>query len=152
MTEIRYMNRPEAKAYLEWTYAAPYEFYNIPAAEHAAEMDEIFAEDGDDYYSALDGDALIGMYEYSFPEGVMEIGLGLAPEYTGAGRGRGFVQDGIAFGRQRYHYAGPITLEVAAFNARARHLYEALGFKEMGTREADAYGTPVTFVKMQLDQ
>lgn len=152
MTEIRYMNRPEAKAYLEWTYAAPYEFYNIPAVEHATEMNNIFADDGDDYFSVLEGDNLIGMYEYAFPEGVMALGLGLAPEYTGSGRGRAFVQGGIDFGRQRYHYAGPITLEVADFNARARHLYAALGFKETGTRDADAYGTPVTFVKMQLNK
>lgn len=152
MTEIRYMNRPEAKAYLDWVYPAPYEFYNIPAEVHATEMDNIFAEDGEDYYSVLENDELIGMYEYAFPSGVMEIGLGLAPAYTGAGRGRTFVQAGIAFGRQRYHYAGPVTLEVADFNARARHLYEALGFKPTGTRTAEAYGTPVTFVQMRLDQ
>ncbi|KRN25284.1 GNAT family N-acetyltransferase [Lacticaseibacillus camelliae] len=152
MTEIRYMNRPEAKAYLDWVYPAPYEFYNIPAEVHATETDNIFAEDGEDYYSVLENDELIGMYEYAFPSGVMEIGLGLAPAYTGAGRGRAFVQAGIAFGRQRYHYAGPITLEVAAFNARARHLYEALGFTPTGTRKAEAYGTPVTFVQMSLDQ
>ena len=152
MTEIRYMNRPEAKEYLQWNYPVPYEFYNIPAAAHVDEMANIFADDGDDYYSVLEDDTLIGMYEFSFPDGVLELGLGLAPEYMGAGRGRDFVQQGIDFARSRYHYAGPITLEVADFNARARHVYDELGFKQIGMRDANAYGTPVTFIKMQLDK
>ena len=150
---IRYMNRPEALAYLNWAYPAPDTFYNTPKDAQPAVMDEIFADDGADYYSVLEGgdETLVGMYEFSFPDGIMTIGLGLAPAYTGQGRGHQFVLDGIAFGRQRYHYAGPVRLEVADFNARARHLYESLGFKTTGQRAAESFGQPVTFIQMQLD-
>lgn len=148
--DIHPMNQEEARAYLNWQYPAPYTFYNIPAADQAEELQAIFADNQDDYFAVSDGERMIGMYEYSFSDGMMEFGLGLRPELTGHGRGLQFAQAGLDFGRKHYAYRGPITLLVADFNQRARHLYQQLGFFEVGQEQANAYGTPVTFVRMQL--
>lgn len=148
---IEPMSRDHASEYIGWEYASPYEFYNIPLSCFDEAMDEISGDNGMDYYSVLDEDAvLFGMFEFSFPDGIMEIGLGIRPECCGKGNGRNFVKKCISFGREKYAYSGKIRLTVADFNSRAIHLYRSVGFCETERRISLSFGSPVTFVVMEL--
>jgi len=148
---IEVMSHEHALEYIGWSYAPPYEFYNIPPTGFEEALEEIQGDNGMDFYSVLDEDgALFGMYEYSFSDEIMEIGLGIRPDKCGRGHGKNFVMRCISFGREKYSYAGVIRLKVAQFNARAMHLYRSIGFKEVGREEALSFGAPVVFIVMDL--
>ena len=94
---------------------------------------------------------LIGYYAYSFASGVMWIGFGLKPEWTGRGMGIGFVRAGIAFGVETFGYRGDhIMLAVAAFNQRAIRVYERLGFQAVETYMQKTNGGGYEFIKMKM--
>ena len=147
---IELMSREHALEYIRWEYAPPYEFYNVPASGFEETMDEILGDSGMDYYSVLDADGLLfGMYEYSFHDGIMEIGLGIRPELCGKGNGKDFVNRCISFGREKYSYSGIIRLMVAEFISRAIHIYHSLGFVKTDRKQRLSFGTLVTFVVME---
>lgn len=150
-SDIVPMDGARAREYLAWEYPPPYAFYNTPPHALAQALAEIEEDNGMDFYAVLDDTgAMVGMFEYKFPAGVMEIGLGLVPEGCGQGLGAAFVRRCVEYGRQRYGYGGPITLRVADFNQRSIKLYTRLGFVETARKQADCYGAPVTFIHMVL--
>lgn len=139
---ITRMNRPEAIEYLAWQYPDP--AFNIPESTWRQQMRDIFADDGDDYYSGYDGDDFIGIFAFAFPDGILQMRLALAPDYCGHGLGREFAQAGIAYAKRRFHYHERIEAAVAADNARAIRLFKALGFVQTGpsARETAAGTAP----------
>lgn len=149
--QIQRMSPARAQEYISWEYAPPDTFYNIAPEGRKESLKEIFDDNGMDFYVVLQDDGtLFGIYVYSFPEGVMEIGLGISPALCGQGKGTAFVQHCISFGREQYAYQGAIRLRVARFNTRAIHLYRKIGFREVRRTETVSFGTPVTFVIMEL--
>lgn len=120
---ITRMSRPEAAEYLAWQYPDPTE--NIEEADWADQLDDIFADNGEDYYAVYDGDTFIGMVAYAFPEGYLTFDAKLAPEFEGHGFDQAFLQAGIDFARERFHYHDRIDVTAVA---RAVAVYEALGF------------------------
>lgn len=145
------MTREHANESFYWHYDTPYEFYNTPLQHYNENMSEIFDDNGTDFFAALDDeDQLFGTFDFSFPDGMMEIGLGIRPQDTGKGYGREFVRRCIAFGQAHYGYEGAVRLRVADFNARAIRLYTSLGFVETGREQALSHGNPVVFVCMEL--
>lgn len=153
MAHIVKMTTQHAATYLDWRYPEPYTFYNFPVSVSRTELLNELSTSTNDYYAILDDhENLFGIYEYQFHNGILEIGFGIRPEDTGKGYDKQFVQQCIAFGQQRYHYFGKITLKVANFNDRAIYLLQQLGFKKTGEREARSFGTPVTFIQMALIQ
>ena len=150
--QIQQMSRDHAIESIHWTYLHPYTFYNTPDDAFDEALCEIMENKGMDYYSVLDETGrLFGLFEYSFDGGVMEIGLGICPAQCGKGNGKAFVLRCIAFGRETYAYAGKIRLMVSDFNARAIHLYRSLGFVETDRLESMSFGTPGTFIVMEME-
>jgi ribosomal-protein-alanine N-acetyltransferase len=80
---------------------------------------------------------------------VLEIGLGLPPDLTGRSLGLAFFRAGIDFARRRFQ-PKRIILAVAAFNDRARIVYERAGFRVVGrhVRHFDRWGD-VEFIDME---
>ena len=73
-SEITSMTPAQATEIVRWQYPSPYEFYNTPESALDESLKEIIDDNGMDYYAVLDeSGALFGMYEYSFPEGFIEI-------------------------------------------------------------------------------
>jgi RimJ/RimL family protein N-acetyltransferase len=132
---------PELDEIAGWRYEPPYDFYD---------GDQEIVESPDRYYAARDenGD-VVGFYYFESRGGLLEYGLGLRPDLTGRGLGLDFVRRGVEFGRRRFHPAR-VVLSVAAFNERARIVYERAGFRTTGrhVRTFTRWGD-VEFVDME---
>ncbi|CAG9607348.1 GNAT family N-acetyltransferase [Pseudoneobacillus rhizosphaerae] len=131
------MTESYAKEILLWQYDSPYDFYNNELTDES--LKELM---NDTYLAVIDETKqLTGYYctgisaivpagnEYgAYNESMIDIGLGLKPELTGAGRGGSF----LAFILQNIENANiqclPLRLTVASFNKRAIKLYENVGF------------------------
>jgi ribosomal-protein-alanine N-acetyltransferase len=126
-----------------WRYEPPYDFYN---------GDEEPVLNPERFFEALSAEgSLVGFYYFEEKGAALEIGLGLRPDLTGQGLGLEFFRAGVDFGRRRFRPEG-IILAVAAFNERARIVYERAGFRVLGrhVRHFDRWGD-VEFVDMEED-
>jgi ribosomal-protein-alanine N-acetyltransferase len=144
-----------------WSYPPPYDFYDLAAdpADREAFLDPDSWPDRTYAVREAGGDrTLVGFV--SFTPGAettdgdagtesVEIGLGMAPDRTGAGEGAQFVTAGVAFAQGKFDPA-ELTLGVAAFNERAIRVYEAVGFEECGRFDQETNGDVYEFVGMRL--
>jgi RimJ/RimL family protein N-acetyltransferase len=135
---IRPLTRPEARQILSWRYDAPYDFYNPPVTSAPDIVLDRFVSPENAFHSirdelnrfvgfcsfGLDGRVLGGIY----PEGPLDLGLGMRPEETSRGKGRAFFQAIVDFAWGTYQ-PNSLRLSVAQFNERAIRVYESLGFE-----------------------
>jgi RimJ/RimL family protein N-acetyltransferase len=150
------MTLADAAAIARWRYEPPYDRYDLPEADLegwlAAALDR-----ANGYQAARSGDDLVGFCcfgpdarvpggEYG-GEGVLDVGLGLRPDLTGRGLGRGFVGAVLALA-ERERAPTTFRLTVAAFNRRAIRVYEALGFRTIGRFSRAAAGALEEWVQM----
>jgi RimJ/RimL family protein N-acetyltransferase len=103
-----------------WRYPPPYDFYDGDG--EPVLNPERFFEARDD-----DGE-LVGFYYFEPKPPDLDYGLGLRPDLVGGGRGLEFFLAGLAFARESYE-PRQVYLHVAAFNERARKVYERAGFR-----------------------
>jgi [ribosomal protein S18]-alanine N-acetyltransferase len=134
---ITKMTEDFAKEILLWQYDSPYDFYNNELTDESlkellnntylAVVDETKQLTG--YYCTGISAIVPAGKEYgAYNENMIDIGLGLKPELTGAGRGGGFltfILQNIEDGKIE---SLPLRLTVATFNKRAIKLYENVGF------------------------
>lgn len=123
-----------------WRYPPPYDFYD-------GDADPVLNPER--FFEARDESGeLVGFYYFESKEPDLDYGLGLRPDLTGQGLGREFFLAGLAFAHERFRPAN-VYLHVAAFNERARRLYERVGFREVSThvRTFERFGD-VPFVTM----
>lgn len=135
---FRPLEATDARAILSWRYEGPYAIYN-PQPPDLAVAVAILIDPANAYFAACDEPgALIGFCcfgtdaqvpggDYTDPA-ALDIGLGLRPDLTGAGRGLPFLLAVLALGRERF---APVRfrLTVAAFNERAQKVYARAGFR-----------------------
>ncbi|WP_214742271.1 GNAT family N-acetyltransferase [Exiguobacterium sp. s48] len=132
----RPMTREWAGQIQEWTYGAPYDFYNQPPSEEG--IAELMT-----YQAIVAEHELIGFYcigvaaqvpnsTYLYSSDFTDIGLGLRPDLTGQGYGKSFVTYIVERAMERRK---PLRLTVASFNERAIHLYETVGFRTITSFE-----------------
>lgn len=144
---IRPMGQADAEAVADWHYEAPYDFYDFRAdPEDLEEILDDARRAGD--YHAVDRDGeLAGFFSFKKHGDVLEIGLGLRPDLTGARLGGPFVEAGLAFART--HFAPrELMLDVATFNDRARVVYERAGFRAGHVWVHETGQGPVEFLRM----
>ncbi|WP_043932663.1 GNAT family N-acetyltransferase [Bacillus sp. EB01] len=133
------MNEQFAYEILYWHYEPPYDFYNSDPSPEG--MKELFENT---YVVLVDENGnLVGFYckgpaaqvpagrEFkAYPEGFIDVGLGMNPKLTGRGFGKeffSFILNDISL----EHPGCTFRLTVAAFNLRAITLYRKEGFKEI---------------------
>ena len=137
--QVAPLSRDHAADICTWRYPAPYDCYDMTAAD----PDELLQPELG-FHSVLAGDQLIGFRSYG-PDGqvpgwdydgrALDTGGGLRPELVGLGIGRLAISAGLAFGRS--HFAPPaFRVTVATFNARALHTLRTLGFEPIGQFDA----------------
>ncbi|WP_339315349.1 GNAT family N-acetyltransferase [Paenibacillus sp. FSL R10-2734] len=144
------MSESAAKDILSWRYDPPYDFYNNEQTPEA--ISEMLAES---YFSVFDDNKkLVGFFcvgssgqvpneFYTYSQGLIDIGLGMRPEFTGQGKGTLFFTAVLSqidkmFGKSSKR------LTVAKFNDRAIRLYERSGF----SREAEFVKGNTAFIVM----
>jgi RimJ/RimL family protein N-acetyltransferase len=127
-----------------WRYPPPYDFYD--GDSEPVLNPERFFEARDEQ-----GD-LVGFYYFEPKSPDLDYGLGLRPDLTGQGLGRDFFAAGLAFARVRFR-PRRVFLHVAAFNERARRVYERAGFRVVSShvRTFDRFGD-VEFLTMAEGQ
>ena len=147
------MTPGQAAEYLCWEYPAPYTLYNIPPAYRERERAVILSE-LDRWFAVVDRQGqMVGFFTCRFDAaGRMEIGLGLRPDCTGQGSGAAYTRRCVDFGRARYGYGGPVLLRVIRGNDRALRAYLRAGFRILREEQASAYGSPIVFLWMQLEE
>ena len=140
---------PLTRAYAEdmatWSYAPPYEVYDMEGAEPGELLDPAAG-----FHAVLAGDELIGFRSFG-PDGqvpgwdyddtALDTGGGLRPSLTGQGLGRSVISAGLDYGRAQFRPAA-FRVTVASFNARARRTVESLGFEHVGSFAATRNGRP----------
>jgi RimJ/RimL family protein N-acetyltransferase len=125
-----------------WRYEPPYDFYD-------GDTEPVLNPER--FYTARDeGEEMVGFYYFESRDDALYYGLGLRPDLTGRGLGLEFLRSGLEFGRALTH-ARRATLSVAAFNERARIVYERAGFVVTGRhlRSFEKWGD-VEFIDMEL--
>ena len=133
-----------------WHYEPPYDFYDLASDpdDEAAMHDPARAA----HYRAVlaDGDGRLDAFWYfDWPDGAVEVGIGLRPDLTGRGQGKSFLTAQLAYATRAWQPAA-FRLFVAVWNERAIRLYERLGFGEVDreTRGFELVGDH-EFVRME---
>lgn len=135
MYRIQPMTLETAKRIQTWTYKEPYSLYSF------SEDNEVLEELMDGSYVAVwNEEKLFGYFCFGnsarvpsgvgagvYEEDLLDIGLGIAPKETGKGKGKLFLRTGLHYAREQFGEQD-IRLTVAAFNERARKVYEREGF------------------------
>ncbi len=149
---MQQMDKETAANILEWRYEKPYDLYNNEATEES--LDELL--DGT-YKAVFEADRLVGFYcsgiaaqvpkgrnEGAYPEGFIDLGIGMDPELTGQGKGHHFFGYVVSAIKNEHPKQG-LRLTVAEFNERAIRLYKKFGFTE-----AQRFNTEVAvFITME---
>lgn len=135
-----------------WHYTDEYSFYNTDA--DLEDYNEILSVDlrADKFFQVLTANnELLGYFvvEPTDVRDVYEVGLGMAPEFTGIGKGSSFVHVIIEF-ISRVYKPIKLLLNVAEFNVRAQKVYQRMGFtifkKEI---QIDDHGVSYPFLWME---
>lgn len=138
--EIGPMTRPAAGQIARWTYEGEYAIYSFQPCQET--LDELMSgayvactapEDGLTGYFCFGQAARIPTVKPDvYPDGPVDLGLGLRPDRCGRGEGAAFLQAGLLYARRAY---GPreMRLTVACFNRRAIALYTHAGFRPQRT-------------------
>jgi [ribosomal protein S18]-alanine N-acetyltransferase len=126
-----------ARIILGWQYEPPYDIYNLASADPEDTLRylldppnafySIYGESGDlEGFCSFGQDAQVPGGDYSIP--ALDIGLGVRPDLTGKGRGSAYVNAMIDFA-QRTYAPERLRVTIAAFNTRARRVWEGAGFQ-----------------------
>lgn len=130
----------DARVVLGWRYEGIYAAYNANPARLADGIATLLdpanaylvarTPDGELVgFCCFGAEARVPGGDYTNPP-ALDVGLGLRPDLTGGGRGAAFVRAVLDEGARR-HDPPRFRLTVAAFNERARRVYERVGFRPL---------------------
>jgi RimJ/RimL family protein N-acetyltransferase len=157
--QISYLpaEKQHARAFVNWQYEPPYDIYNCPP-EEIGDAVHYNIDPVNNVYAMLDqNEELIGYCSYGrdaqipdgdYSEEAMDIGMMIKPELTGQGLGAKFAEDVINNGVGKYA-PKKLRVTIAAFNKRARRVWEKNGFQQSQNfiRESDG----MEFVILEKD-
>jgi [ribosomal protein S18]-alanine N-acetyltransferase len=133
------MNESYAKEILLWKYDTPYDFYNnelndealaeLLNGDYVAIVDETNQLFGF-FCTGISSQVPAGIQHDAYSVEMIDIGLGMKPEFTGKGYGTEFFTFILQSIQDLHGKELPLRLTVATFNKRARNLYEKFGFVE----------------------
>ncbi|MEN8182815.1 MAG: GNAT family N-acetyltransferase [Myxococcota bacterium] len=151
MVELRPATEQNVREFAAWHYDPPYDVYDIDMTPDDAVA--YFLEPGINCHSLFDGNTMAGYCTFGHDAQVpggnydtegIDIGLGVKPELTGAGKGNRFVEAVVAHALVTFDPA-QLRVTIAAGNTRALRVWSDAGFSEtsrfatsrdiMGSRE-----------------
>jgi len=134
---FRPLDEISAETILHWKYEPPYDIYNLasPEPEDALRylLDPqnafygVYGRQGQlEAFCSFGPDGQVTGGEYGTP--ALDIGLGVRPDLTGQGHGSECVNAVINFAASTYA-PKQLRVTIAAFNGRARRVWEKAGFQ-----------------------
>lgn len=139
------LSRPFALDICTWQYPAPYDCYDMTAAD----PDKLLMP-ASGFFALLRDDALAGFRSFGedgrvpgweYDDDALDTGGALRPDLVGQGLGRCAIETGLAFGRTRFAPSA-YRVTVAAFNGRALRTVQRLGFHRVGCFSSRTDGRP----------
>ena len=136
-----------------WRYPGEYAIYDFTRGElvatallqHLRLLPVVF-------FAALDERGeLVGIFTLTRIGETVEVGVGMRPDLTGKGLGLAFFEAGLAYARERFH-PRRFALDVAAFNIRARTIYERAGFREVRRFRRRTRAGPLEHIEMVREE
>ena len=143
-----------ARAILTWHYEPPYDIYDLasPNPEDVLlylldphnSFYGIYGQEGQlEGYCSFGPDGQVPGGDYSTP--ALDIGLGVRPDLIGKGHGSEYINAVIDFADRTFR-PKRLRVTIAAFNSRARRVWERAGFQMMQTFQGER--TNLDFVIM----
>ncbi|MFI3634279.1 GNAT family N-acetyltransferase [Streptococcus parauberis] len=132
----------------DWLYPAPYDFYNLAAdpEDYAEMIDPKLRQNS--YFQVIRNGILFGFASFEINDKELEIGLGMAPKWTGQSHGKDFLRTIEDYTKANYS-CDTLVLNVAAFNSRAISLYTNSGYKKIETFKQTTNGADFDFIRME---
>ncbi|NIM95892.1 MAG: GNAT family N-acetyltransferase [Anaerolineales bacterium] len=136
-------------------YDAPYSIYNLSTEA----IPQLLRPENRYYVVQNENAELVGYCCYGdeakVPGGdypgdeveILDIGVGMHPQWTGKGYGSDFVRAVLQFGILRFT-PNKFRVTIAAFNQRSQRVFHKLGFKESNRFEREYDG--LQFVQLEL--
>ena len=134
------LSAENARKITTWRYDPPFDLYDLGPENISGFINpeyyyhQILNENGNlDGYCCYGLDAQVpgGEYLINMPE-ILDIGVGMKPNLTGAGRGHKFVSAILEYARERFH-PDRFRVTIADFNLRSLKTFQSLGFKIQGS-------------------
>jgi [ribosomal protein S18]-alanine N-acetyltransferase len=134
---IQPLDEASAKAMFDWRYEPPFDLYSFSVGDLDEDV-RFFTNPQNNYFAMRDkiGD-LVGFCCFGMDARVpggdygldaCDIGMGIRPDLTGRGMGGEFAKAAINHALQVFQ-PKVCRVTIAAFNLRARRVWEKLGFQ-----------------------
>ena len=133
------LDESSAAKILDWKYEPPYNIYNLASPEPEDTLHYLLdpqnafygiydQQDRLEAFCSFGPDGQVSGGDYSTP--ALDIGMGVRPDLTGQGHGSEYVNAVTHFARSTYA-SERLRVTIAAFNSRARRIWEKAGFQEV---------------------
>lgn len=126
-----------ARTVINWQYEPPYDIYNLDSSDPEATL-RYLLDPQNAFYGVYGPAGLLEAFCSFGPDGqvpggdyspaALDIGLGVRPDLTGQGHGAEYVNAAIDFAYRTYR-PDRLRVTIAAFNTRARRVWERAGFQ-----------------------
>jgi len=146
--DYRPADEKSAREFVQWKYEPPYDIYNCPP-EDGEKAIQYNIDPANNVYAMFDqNEKLIGYCSYGkdaqvpggdYSEDALDIGLMIKPKLTGQGMGTALAKDVSKNGIDVYT-PKQLRVTIAAFNKRAVHTWENIGFQHIQTFKRDSDG------------
>jgi [ribosomal protein S18]-alanine N-acetyltransferase len=143
-----------AKEITTWRYEGEYEIYNLPSWDEVIKKQISLCkkEKRDNFIGYLNKENnLIGFVNLVDEGDSVFFGIGVKPEYCGAGIGKQIIKMALDECRKRYENKS-IILEVRSWNKRAVKCYESQGFKIVNIKKQETHLGFGEFFVMKYEQ
>lgn len=149
---VRSWTSADAQAVAHWRYSGRWSIYDQSDGNHVTGADVTEAAGYRAVVAAAD-ETIVGFYcvggEALVPgvesdDDVVDLGVGMAPAFVGAGRGNAFLQavlDDVGRGLP----AQPVRALIQSWNVRSLSLARRLGFVETGTHRCVQDGNEIDY-------
>jgi ribosomal-protein-alanine N-acetyltransferase len=136
-----------ARDIVTWQYPAPYDCYDMTAADPG-----FLADPGSGFHALVMAEKLAGFRSFGpdgrvpgwdYDDSALDTGGGLRPELTGKGLGPQAIRTGLEFGQREFSPAA-FRMTIASFNVRAQTVVRRLGFAPLARFAATTNGQEYT--------
>ncbi|TNE79198.1 MAG: GNAT family N-acetyltransferase [Bacteroidetes bacterium] len=127
--EFRKLEAASLNAIASWVYATGETLFMQPYFDCQSANRPLRGPADCEGFAVYLNQQLIGLFEFSFSDERMILGLALSPLHVGKGLSSDFILAGIRFGIEHYDYRGSaVFLEVEKSNIAAVKAYTKVGF------------------------